>query len=136
MSLNMQGQIDGVFQSVAASRTVDTTGAWVEGVWMPGVKVTTPYVVNIQPASLREMELIRQAGERITDVRRIYINEGQMQGIDQTGTWEFLGQRWKAWQCDNRYWRNYCKVIVVRIDDQSRAVPEAAPDSDAGDGST
>jgi len=119
MSLNMQGQIDGVFQSVPASRTVDTTGDWVDGIWTPGVEVTTAYTVNIQPASLREQEMIRQAGERITDARRIYINEGLMQGIDQTGVWTFLGQKWKAWQCDNRYWRNYCKVIVVRIDDQT-----------------
>ena len=119
MSLNMQGHIDGVFQSVPASRTVDTTGDWVDGIWTPGVEVTTQYVVNIQPASLREQEMIRQAGERITDARRIYINEGNMQLIDQTCVWEFLGQRWKAWQCDNRYWHNYCKVIVVRIDDQT-----------------
>lgn len=117
MSLNMEGQIDDVFVSVAASRTV-TGGALVEGIWVPGPPVATEYKVNIQPASDREVDFIRQGGERITDVRRIYINEGDMQGIDQTGIWEFIGQQWKAAKCDNRYWRNYCKVIVVRIDDQ------------------
>lgn len=119
MSLNMEGQIDGVFESVEASRTVDTGGAWVDGIWTPGTPITTPYVVNIQPASDREVDFLRQGGERITDARRIYINQGDMQLIDQTGTWTFLGQQWKAVKVDNRYWRNYCKVIVTRIDDQS-----------------
>lgn len=119
MSLNMEGQIDGVFESVEASRTVDTGGAWVGGIWTPGTPSTTPYIVNIQPASDREVDFLRQGGERITDARRIYINQGEMQLIDQTGTWTFLGQQWKAVKCDNRWWRNYCKVIVTRIDDQS-----------------
>ena len=119
MSLSMEGHIDDVFVSVAASRTVSVDGQFVEGIWVPGATETNPYVVNIQQASDREVDFIRQGGERITDVRRIYINQGEMQLIDQTGTWEFLGQRWKATKCDNRYWRNYCKVIVMRIDDQS-----------------
>lgn len=119
MSLNMEGQVDLVFVSVDASRTVDTGGAWVDGIWTPGTLSTTPYIVNIQPASDREVDFLRQGGERITDARRIYINQGDMQLIDQTGTWTFLGQQWKAVKVDNRYWRNYCKVIVTRIDDQS-----------------
>jgi hypothetical protein len=119
MSLNMEGHIDEVFVSVAASRTVDVGGQWAEGIWTPGASDTKPYIVNIQPASDREVDFIRQGGERITDVRRIYINQGEMQLIDQTGTWTFLGQQWKAVKCDNRYWRNYCKVLVMRIDNQS-----------------
>lgn len=117
MSLSMQGHIDGVFRSVPASRTV-TGGAWVDGIWTPGIPVTSPYVVTIQPATDREVDFIHQGGERIVDARRIYINEGDMQLIDQTGTWAFLGQQWKAVKVDNRWWRNYCKVIVSRNDDQ------------------
>lgn len=119
MSLSMLGQIDSVFQSVAATRSVDTSGQFVDGIWTPGVIVTTPYVVNIQPASDRELDFLRQGGERIVDVRRIYINQGNMHLIDQTGIWSFLSQQWKAVKVDNRYWRNYCKVLVSRIDDQS-----------------
>lgn len=84
-----------------------------------GTTDTKDYTVNIQQASDREVDFIRQGGERITDVRRIYINDGEMQLIDQTGVWTFLSQQWKATACDNRYWRDYCKVIVMRIDDQS-----------------
>ncbi|WP_026145103.1 hypothetical protein [Pseudomonas asplenii] len=119
MSLNMEGQIDGVFESVPASRTVDTSGDWIDGIWTPGAPSAAPYTVNIQTANDREIDFVQRAGERIVDVRRIYINEGDMQLIDQTGTWAFLGQQWKAVKVDNRYWRNYCKVIVTRIDDQS-----------------
>ncbi|WP_277593609.1 hypothetical protein [Pseudomonas chlororaphis] len=119
MSLNMEGHIDDVFVSVAASRTVSVDGQWIEGIWVPGATETKPYIVNIQPASDREVDFIRQGGERITDVRRLYINEGEMHLIDQSGIWSFLSQQWKAVKCDNRYWRNYCKVLVMRIDDQS-----------------
>lgn len=118
-TLSMQGHIDPVFESVPASRTVDTTGQYVNGIWTPGVTVTTPYTVNVQPANDREIDFIRQAGERIVDVRKIYINEGNMQLIDQTGVWSFLGQQWKAVRVDNRYWSDYCRVMVNRIDDQS-----------------
>lgn len=62
--LNMTGCVDGVFQSVPATRTTTAGGSYVDGVWT------------------------------------------------------FLGKRWKAVRVDNRYWRNYCKCIVERIDDQ------------------
>lgn len=118
MSLDMFGTIDDVFESVPATRTA-SGGSYVNGIFDPDANTPEPYIVNIQPASEREIDFIRQAGERITDVRRIYINNGNMQLVDQTGTWSFLGQKWKAVGCDNRWWRNYCKVMVVRIDDQA-----------------
>lgn len=117
-TLSMQGHIDPVFESVPATRTV-TGGAWVDGIWTPGAGVTSNYTVNIQPVSMRELDFLRQGGERIIDARKIYINDGNMQLIDQTGVWEFLGQRWKAVGVDNRYWNDYCKVFVSRIDDQA-----------------
>lgn len=113
----MEGQIDDVFVSVPATRTV-TGGTSVDGIWVPGAPVTSSYVVNIQPATDREIDFVRNAGERITDVRRVYINAGNMQNVDQTGQWAFLNQQWKTVSCDNRYWRDYCKCLVVRIDDQ------------------
>lgn len=117
MSLSMEGQIDDVFRSVPATRTV-AGGARVNGKWVPGAPVVTSYAVNIQPAKDREIEFVRNSGHRITDVRRIYINEGDMQGINESGTWQFEGQNWKAVAVDNRHWRDYCKCLVVRIDDQ------------------
>jgi hypothetical protein len=115
----MAGHVDDTFVSVPASRAVAVDGQFIDGIWVPGTTDTKDYTVNIQQASDREIDFIRQGGERITDVRRIYINDGEMQLIDQTGTWTFLSQQWKAVKCDNRWWRDYCKVIVMRIDDQS-----------------
>ena len=117
MSLLMTGQIDGVFVSIPATRTTKT-GGYVDGIWVPGVGVTSPYIVNIQPASDREIDFVSRAGERIDDVRRVYVNEGDMQAIGLDGFWDFLDQKWKTVKCDNRYWRDYCKLIVVRLDDQ------------------
>lgn len=118
MSLDMFGHIDDVFESVPATRTA-TGGTYVDGIYVPANGAPEPYTVNIQQASDREIDFIRQGGERVTDARKIWINQGNMQLIDQTGLWSFLGQTWKAVAVDNRYWRNYCRVMVVRIDPQA-----------------
>jgi hypothetical protein len=117
MSLSMIGHVDDVFQSVPATRIV-TGGAWADGIWVPSAAVVTEYVVNIQPATDQELDFLNQGAERFVDIRRIYINDGDMQSINATGDWEFLGLRWKSIKCDNRYWRDYCKVFVGRYDDQ------------------
>ncbi len=116
--LNMAGGIDGVFQSVPATRTTNSTGSYVDGIWVPGVPVTTDFIVNIQPVSQQELDFLTQGGERVLDLRRVYVNDGPLDGIDETGIWEFLGKRWKAIRVDNRPWRNYCKCIVSREDVQ------------------
>ena len=118
MSLSMIDHIDAVFQSVPATRTVAGAGAWVNGVWVPCADVTHPYIVTIQPATDQELQFLNQGAERFTDVRRVYINEGNMELINETGDWEFLGKRWKSIKCDNRYWRDYCKVFVSKYDEQ------------------
>lgn len=116
--LNMRGGVDGVFQSVPASRTTTAGGDYVDGIWVPAPSVTTAFTVNIQQVSQQELDFLTKGGERVVDVRRIYVNDGPLEGIDETGEWTFLGKRWKAVRVDNRYWRNYCKCIVERIDDQ------------------
>jgi maleate cis-trans isomerase len=118
MSLNMNGQIDAVFSSVPVVHIVNNTGAYVDGLWVEGTELSTPYTATVQPATDREIDFLSQGGERLTDVRKLYINEGNMQGIDNTGDWEILGQRFKTIKTDNRYWRDYCKVFVSRYDEQ------------------
>ncbi|MCW6550330.1 hypothetical protein NFB56_15935 [Yersinia ruckeri] len=118
MSLSMAGHVDAVFKSVTAVRTSTSEGSYVDGIWVPGTSLTESFVANVQPATDREIDFLTQGGERVVDVRRVYINRGSMQNIDQTGDWEFLGQKWKTVKCDNRYWRNYCKLLVTRYDEQ------------------
>lgn len=117
MSLSMLGQIDEVFESVDATLSF-VSGRYVDGIWQEGPEVTLPFTVNIQPASDREIDFVLHAGERIVDVRRIYVNDGDLESITLDGSWTFLGQRWKIVRLDNRYWRDYCKCIVTRIDGQ------------------
>lgn len=117
MSLSMLGQIDEVFESVDATLSF-VSGRYVDGIWQEDPEVTLPFTVNIQPASDREIDFVLHAGERIVDVRRIYVNDGDLESITLDGSWTFLGQRWKIVRLDNRYWRDYCKCIVTRIDGQ------------------
>lgn len=120
MSLNMSGHIDAVFRSVLATFTPIEGGAYVDGLWVPAINApVTGYVVNIQPLSERELDFLQRGGERILDPRRIYVNNGDLNRITLDGEWFFLDQRWKVVKTDNRPWRNYCKVIVDRFDDQS-----------------
>lgn len=118
MSLDMAGHIDPVFVSVPATRTSNTGGGYVDGIWQNGVAAATTHTVNVQPASDREIEALEKGGERIIDARRIYVNDGIDASISQADIWEFSGQKWKCHKLDNRPWRNYCKAIVSRIDNQ------------------
>lgn len=117
MPIDMQGHVTGVFTSIPAFRHM-TTGGWVDGKWVEIVADPQPFDINTQPATDREIDFLRNGGERITEARRVYINDGDMESITNNGEWEFLNQRWKTVKCDNRFWHNYCKLIVVRIDDQ------------------
>ena len=39
------------------------------------------------------------------------------ESVFANGRQQFLNQQWKTIMLDNRPWRNYCKVVVERIDD-------------------
>ncbi len=118
MSLDMSGHIGPVFKSGQATRTSFVDGGYVDGLWVDGTSVTTPHTVTVQPASDREIETLEKGGDRVVDARRIYVNDGLLAEITQADTWTFDGQEWKCYKLDNRPWRNYCKIIVARFDDQ------------------
>ena len=117
MSLNMKGHIDNVFKSVPAVH-VGKLGQYVDGIWQETMLPPVQYLVNIQPLSDREIDFLPRGGERIVDSRRIYVNSGDLDTIQLAGEWVFLGVRWKIAHTDNRPWRNYCRVVVYRLDDQ------------------
>lgn len=118
MSLNMKGHIDNVFKSVPAT-FVSRGGSYINGIWVPVIdEVVSTFKVTIQPLTDRELDFLERGGERIVDGRKIYVNNGDLNVITLQGDWEFLSQKWKAVKTDNRPWRNYCKVIVSRYDDQ------------------
>ena len=118
MSLNMSGHIDQVFESIPATRIKFTGSGYVDGIYVDGVETPTPHTVTVQQASDRDIESIEKGGERIVDARRVYVNDGIDASISPSDAWVFQGQRWKCGKLDNRPWRNYCRAIVYRIDDQ------------------
>lgn len=122
MSLDMAGHVDGEFVSLQAVR-IPQSGAYdANGNWQATAGQPASHSANVQPASDQEIQNARAVGERITDVRRLYLNDGITPSIAPSDLWQMdVGYGTKAWKTvalDNRPWRNYCKVIVVRLDDQ------------------
>lgn len=117
MSLDMSGHIDPVFTSIPATRIAKTGGGYgADGIYQPGTETSTSHTVNIQPATDREIETLEKGGERIKDARVLHVNDGIDASISPSDVWQFDGQSYKCHDLDNRYWRNYCRAVVSRID--------------------
>ncbi len=119
MSLDMTGHIDSTFESVGATRTGYTGGGYVDGKWVDGASVDTAHTINLQPLSDKERRTLQEAGERVVDARKVYVNDGDLYSISEADTWVFIGISgvFKTVSLDNRPWRNYCKIVVSRKDD-------------------
>lgn len=119
MSLDMSGHIDSTFESVTATRTAKAGGAYVDGKWVDGSSAATNHIVNLQPLNDRERKTLQEAGERIIDARKIYVNDGDIYSVSEADMWSFAGVDgvFKTVSVDNRPWRNYCKIVVSRKDD-------------------
>ena len=116
--LDMFGTVDDIFVSVPASRTT-RPNAYVDGLPVTGATTNESHTVNIQPMSLKEIQSLNIGGERINDVRKVYVNDGDLYSISPADDWSFTGVNgtFKTIHLDNRPWRNYCKIIVSRRDD-------------------
>lgn len=119
MSLDMRGTVSGCFESVTATRTVKPAGYDADGIWTESEPIKTTHRVNLQPLSEKEFKTLDFGAKRISDVRKIYINDGGDYGTEPNEVWEFDGVdgKFQSVSKDNRMWRNYCKMIVSRIDD-------------------
>ncbi len=69
MSLSMRGHIDNVFKSVPATH-VGKSGSYVDGIWTSVTSAPVAFMVNIQPLSDKEIDFLRQGGQRIVDPRK------------------------------------------------------------------
>lgn len=120
VSLDMSGHIDDVFESAVVTRISKSGGAYVDGKWVPGVEVTSPHRANIQPLSDKEANHLSIGGDRIKDYRKLYINDGSASEIIEADNWTIPGVdgTFKTFMLDNRvpFGRNYCKIIIARID--------------------
>lgn len=118
--LDMSGHIDDTFESATVTRSYSVNGGRdpLTGLWVDGTTETSSHIATIQPASMREVDSLSQGGERLKDVRHLWINDGTTASVLEADLWEFLGQTWRCIGLDNRTWRNYCKVTVARLDVQ------------------
>lgn len=121
MSLDMAGHIDGIFQSTPAFRASKTNGEYVNGRWVRGDVALTEHRVTLQPATDREIDFLQRAGERVTDVRKVYVNDDTVYTYNEADTWTFAGVdgTFKTISIDDRPWRTYTKIMVSRLDDGS-----------------
>lgn len=120
-ALDMSGHIDDDFETpVVATRTGFTGGGYVDGKWKDGDKDTSTHVVNRQPVSAKERQVIENGGERLVDGRKLYVNDGAAYNLAKADVWTFddLEGKYKVAAIDNRPHRNYCKIIVGLIDDR------------------
>lgn len=117
MSLEMSGHIDDFFRSVPATYSVKSTG-YVEGLPTESFSKPVDFIVNVQPLNDRDINSLNLGNQRIIDLRKIYVNDGDLPIIELNGLWKFLDQEWKIMSLDNRPFRSYCKAIVARIDPQ------------------
>lgn len=119
MSLDVLGFIDDVFQSNVATRSAHTGGSYVDGLFVEGSIVATAHNVNVQPVTNgREIEFLQMGGERVGDARVVYVNDGLTASIAESDKWTFtdIEGTFKTVKVDNRPTRNYCRVVVVRVD--------------------
>lgn len=123
--LDMFGFIDENFVSVTAQR-VSRTAEYVNGRPVITTGASQSHVVNVQPVTDKQIQHLSIGAERINDVRRIYVNDGNLYSILPSDEWVFGGIEaqqlgiegtFRCLELDNRPWRNYCKAIVIRKDD-------------------
>lgn len=116
MNLSMTGHVSGVMKSHDVVQVRKIGGGRVDGAWVDGADERHTYDATIQQASDREIQTLTQGGERLTDVRRIWINDPIDLSLAESDQWEFEGQVWRSIKNDNRPWRDYAKIFVSRLD--------------------
>lgn len=118
MPIDMGGFIDDVFTSTTATRQNKSLGSYVDGIWVEGTTTTSEHVVNIQPLNGKDINFLQLAGERISDTRKVYVNDGTSAEISEADIFTFSGidGSFKCFNVDNRPWHNYCRFYAVRLD--------------------
>jgi hypothetical protein len=122
MSLDMSGHVDDTFKSADVWR-VPVGGDYDDtGIYQPTEGEKVRFDANVQPLNDRQFQRMKEGNKRIVDARVIRINDGDLASIELTDDWEMDAgyglKRWITKSLDNRPWRNYCKITVVRYDDQ------------------
>lgn len=71
--------------------------------------------VTLQALNPDEIKYIT-GGQRISDTRKFYLNDGTVISPENGDKIEIDGDLWSVVIADNRPWHNYCKAIIVKND--------------------
>ncbi len=117
MSLSMSGHIDNDFDSQMALQFVPVTHTEENGVFHEVEGQPVDYTANIQPMSMKEISYLGIGLERINDIRKAYINSGDLTVLQSFSGYFLLGGvRYKPVMMDIRISRDYCKLILTKRD--------------------
>jgi len=119
MNLSMQNHVSGILKSHTASQ-FPQGGAYVDGIWQDNAGTpVTGIDVNVQPATMREIQTLQLGGRRIQDTRRVYINTDVTLSLKNADIWEFdnelAGIQFECISVDDRPTRSYRKIFVSVI---------------------
>ena len=121
MALNMRNHVSGDLKSLTINRFTKS-GQYVDGYWVEEIVPSGSFDANVQPLNSREIKDLGIGLERIGDIRIVHINNAT-QDISLRDQWEFLGEKWKTMDVDNRSFigrnRNYCRLMLERIDNEN-----------------
>lgn len=111
---DMTGEVDYDFTTHDVVFVKDE-GQFIDGAWVQVDGERKTYQACVQPVGGRELSFLQNGGERISDFRKLYITQ-KIEGLELDGVFEFLGQRWKVVDFDDRPENTYTKITVARID--------------------
>jgi len=87
------------------------------GIWVKNLVEKEIYNVNKQPSTAKEKDFLERGGERIVETSNIYLdNCVDTAMITEEDFWKINEIMYKTIALDNRPIRNYCKIVVSRID--------------------
>lgn len=117
----MRNHVSGDLKSLTIDRFTKS-GKYVNGYWVEEIVPSGSFDANVQPLNSREIKDLGIGLERIGDIRIVHINNAT-QDISLRDQWEFLGEKWKTMDVDNRSFigrnRNYCRLMLERIDNEN-----------------
>lgn len=90
-------------------------GEIINGRYHPGPETEEPKTVTLQPLNNKEMQHVSGI-QRISDVRKFYLNDGSEVHAENGDKVRFNGEIWSVVESDVRPWHNYCKAIITRED--------------------
>lgn len=115
---NVGGFIDHSF-ATDKIKLLRVSGDYVDGIWTETRDEATEHRANVQPLNPKERLAIEEGGQRLLDARKIYISDGSAPEVLPSDriVIEGIEGEYEVVQSDIRKTRQYCKIIVSKVDE-------------------